>query len=826
MMYRNEISSHGIIFGQLLDDQIMKYPAILASGEVWLPSIDDVMYAIPSYIPTDLAVRCDENGGVSASVVSARVEVLKRLRQMEKTIESAYNSVSRKYSNIYDLVKSPNPDEWSSSTLTNICRMISPNRIDDTTFSLAIHKLILDNSLHFIARTSYATTQAFDVRPQSHVDVIQTVQKWSRLRDSPLHSFSEKARCIIHVHQKQLAESHREAPSQSPGTHTWTPDDKIILTFLLNALRPYRTTQSDPYSIGLSAILKMIGPKNAAVNDITLHKTLVNLAVLAPWQDLLVLAPEPRLDPADEDSSLRVKERDALVSKAFSSPPKQGPLGPEDFHLSDPLESVRHDFGDMPVYAIDAKDAEELDDGISIERIPSEPDNFWIHVHIADPASVIPPTHILAKEAAIQGTSTYTLQRSWSLFPRSLMYSSQQGLSLGSQVGAPTRVLTYSTKVNPQGEATDFNVRAGIVRNINITSYDAVDLAVYGALRPMAYPFGGEPPTPTLPSFSESQIQDLRDFALVAERLVNKRYRDGVFLMSGSSTSLDSTRHPNIKSPTLEPSSFRGFPKLTYAVTTFHNNDSGAHGMVAEMMKLGCSAISRFCLQRGVPVLRRAADVPALESESDRQRILDLRMPNCYVLPEDVKDMLIFSGAATYSLEPKGHFSLGIRDGEGYVRGTSPLRRYSDLVVHWQLHHALLGSAAPSIHPPFDERQLLELAVNSKAQERMAGTMKRNHEKYWQNMFIHRWMEDTARGVERHNDPLQNLEGYTSSVPRGNIYVHKKTLALFDIPKLGVRCQVEGLPRTLSKGTEMGVDIVDLSFGIRPKFIVRPKGQS
>lgn len=40
---------------------------------------------------------------------------------------------------------------------------------------------------------------------------------------------------------------------------------------------------------------------------------------------------------------------------------------------------------DLPIYVIDAVYAEELDDGISIESVPGEPNTDWIHIHVADP---------------------------------------------------------------------------------------------------------------------------------------------------------------------------------------------------------------------------------------------------------------------------------------------------------------------------------------------------------------------------------------------------------------------------------------------------------
>ena len=51
----------------------------------------------------------------------------------------------------------------------------------------------------------------------------------------------------------------------------------------------------------------------------------------------------------------------------------------------------------------------------------------------------------------------------------------QRGLSLGSEQG-PTNVLTFSFKADKSGDIVDYNVRAGIVRNVQTLRYDDVDM--------------------------------------------------------------------------------------------------------------------------------------------------------------------------------------------------------------------------------------------------------------------------------------------------------------------------------------------------------------
>jgi hypothetical protein len=814
---RNEICAHGVVIGEIQVDRRWKYVTLTSSGEIWLPVREDILFTIPALVPAELAARCGETEIAEGEVnIHARVEVLKRLKYIEKAVEDAYAICSHPSPEVYDAVKHRNPSRWARTTVAEVASLFFPE--PNLIAIFATHKFLMNRPMQFVAHPHYHSVHSFNVRPQMHVDELQMIMSWTRLRDGPIQDFGYKAQAIIQKNKRSPEQSPVGTPSQAQGDHSWNFKDKLILSFLLRSLRPTRSTQPDPYSLGQSAILKAINSKGPPVSDEEVQTVLVKLGVIAPWQDLQVMSPELELDLEDDASSPRIHADNAVVAKAFSAPPTKGPLGPEDFYPSDPLESVRHDFGDVPVFVIDDANAEELDDGFSIERIPLEPDNFWVHVHIADPASVIPPTHVLAKKAAKQLETMYFLHRSWPLFPRSLVHSPQSGLSLGARKNLPNNVLTLSSKVNDKGDIVDIKVRAGIVQNINIVSYDAVDNALNLPPNVQAYPFGGGPPKPQLQSLPEPHVKDLRDLMLVSDRLVARRYRDGGFTASLATAAItDFQRIPgNIESPTFKPSVFKGFPEFRYSVSYTHDKDAGAHAMVAEMMKLGCRVVSRFCRANDIPVLRRVALPPIMTSEEDLQKLLDIRMPNTCVPLEEAIKYTSFQPPGEYSLEPKGHAGLGVPDGEGYVRATSPLRRYIDLVTHWQIHHALLGDSAPSRRYPFDAEELLNLGISVKASEKTAKNITRQHERYWCTAFLKRWAEDTGRGVERQDDPLKKLQAITLAVPAADMNSRKYQTEIL-IPIIGMRVNLVNLDnRNMPSGTLVPVDIDSFRLGVRP----------
>ncbi|KAF5382145.1 hypothetical protein D9615_004421 [Tricholomella constricta] len=824
----NTIITHGIVLGQVSLDRRRRLVILTTHGEVWQPIREDVAFTIPDFVPTDLVSRCGLLAyATDQTQINARIEVLKRLRDLDRNIERAYNFVCQKSTEVYYKVRSPDPHKWAETTVAEVAHMITPK--SDTLTLFATHKYMMSNALYFIAQDSYESIQTLRVRPKSHVDNIRTIQDWSRRNDGPIQSFAVKARKIIAASQEIQKVSQGEAPTVAPASHVWTETDREILTFLQNSLRRTRTMQLDPYSLGQCFILKQLSLDRPRIDDSEVHKALIDLGVLAPWLDLVSLEPDLDLNTEPESTSSQIKVKEAITAKGFASiasSTHETPLGPEDFYPTDPLDSVRHDFGDLPVFIIDEGSAEELDDGVSIERIPSEPDNFWAHVHIADLASIMPPTHVFAKEASVRSESAYFIHRSWPLFPRNLMKNPQYGLSLGArEAGQPTPVLTFSSKINGQGEMTDFKVRAGLIRNTQVVTYNEVDAALGFKEIPYWYPFGRILQSkPTFRTLSESHISDLRDLRTIANRVIAKRQRENVVLFSRPVPEIKSVmRPPEIYGPVFEPTIFRGFPTFEYSVADASDLDTGSHGMVSEMMKLASRAASRFCTERGVPMIRRSADPRMMVINGNPQELFDLRTPNNYVR-HDLGLVRVESGpAGEYTLESKAHYGLGVPDGEGYCRTTSPLRRYIDLVSHWQLHHALLGSAAPTTGPPFDTNQLMKMAVSAHATEKLHQGLKRRHLRYWQLMILQRWADGTASGLERHDDPLQMLKGVTLSTPTQNESTGKFHVEA-SIRLLGLSASLEGLDSSdIPPGTTLPVKVQECRLGVRPQLLVTLK---
>lgn len=831
---RNEITSQGIVLSEAILDRQWNIYTLKTTGEVYVHLRTDVHFAIPNVISANLAQRCGTDPVTSsAQELNARVEALKHMREITLAAEHAANGANvaerQRSVNIYDLFRSREPHKWNKASVSEVTKMLykKPTFLE----YLGTHKFLMDNSLRYVADQNYLKTQTFSVRPIEDVEEIQTVLKWITDYRNSGHStghysrFIKKARSILQAYDKDRTRRDSGPMTQEPANHTWVEQDKVILGFLLRSLRLQRSIQTNPYALGRSTILKHLYPGQEVTDSMT-HETLVKFGVLAPWQDLLVLLPEFDIDLEPEATSPRAIAEKALVKKSYSTLGSTAGqvLGPEDFHPTDPLDSVRHDFGNDRVFIIDDVDAEELDDGCSLERIPSEPDNHWIHVHIADPAHLLHPGHALCHLARKRGCTLYFLQKSYPLFPRTLMHHPIHGLSLGSNEknGLPNKVITFSIKVDGNANILDYNVRAGLIRNMTKITYGSVDQALGVPPTAIGYPFGPPPKTIPASSISEEDLADLRVLYRLTNDQVQKRFREEriSFTMEAAKLarmSLD----PNMRSPTMEPSVFNGFPELLYSVSGAGVEDAGSRNMVSEVMKLACRTASRFALDHNLPLLRRGTGPILASSETAFAEILAQRSPSSYVPLHTNLERIAISPPATFSLEPKEHHPLAVPEGEGYSRATSPLRRFDDLVVHWQLHHALLGSKARS-RPPFDADALEKYIPELTAKDLSVRHGHTRNINFFVLLFLKRWMNATAKGAERpFGDPLASLTAYTVSMVQDTFmgsygcHVH--------IPEIGTKAHLVGLSAgvSLPLSTELKVKVTRIDLGIqRPKLVV------
>ena len=103
--------------------------------------------------------------------------------------------------------------------------------------------------------------------------------------------------------------------------------------------------------------------------------------------------------------------------------------------------------------------------------------------------------------------------------------------------------------------------------------------------------------------------------------------------------------------------------------------------MVTDLMLMAGEAVARYCLEREIPI-PFATQAP----------------PDAPAVPQDLAGMYAyrrFFKPTQVKTQPELHAGLGLQH---YTRATSPLRRYSDLLVHQQLRAHLAGDQPLDIH--------------------------------------------------------------------------------------------------------------------------------
>ncbi|KJA26412.1 hypothetical protein HYPSUDRAFT_159478 [Hypholoma sublateritium FD-334 SS-4] len=825
---RNERTSEAIVLTDRLVDGKLQTVCLTSTGEITATMPTDVFFSVPNVISADLAARCGTEGiSETPQALNARIQALKQLRSISIEAQQAAQGSRmwdrQKILSVYDELKHHDPKKWGSCTLEQVADLfyVQPGYIN----YYATHKYLMERPLKYIAETGYIRNQKFRVRPERDVKEIQTVEDWIadyRIKpkvDGPYKNFIEKAQAVVDAYKKQPPRDSGPM-TQEKWDSSWNDTDIVILSYLLRSLQQHISSQLDPYQIGRNTIVTDV-LRVAEVSDDTIHRLLIELRIMAPWQDLHVLS--PLLNPSGDFGARGPIEKELeQIYRASSHPqPIAGlVLGPYDFHPSDPLDSVRHDFGNLKTFVIDSHTASELDDGVSVERIPSEPENHWIHVHIADPARQLHPGHALSVRARTQFSALYFGTELFPMLPFSVLHDPKLGLSLTDTVSRdqPNHVMTFSIKVDGKAKVLDYKVRAGLLRNVRKTTYDEVDLALGNEAFSKTYPFGGTRPTRVGVNAPLSE-DDLADLRLLRKLALDQEYKravvDRILLLDSTFVEIDMLTLPpvDIKSPHLPGAVYHGFPEMQYSVGSISNEDHGARNLVSEMMKLACQVASRFASDHDLPFIRRAVDP---FEWPDYELALKFANNTNVISQQDFLKAQGFASSGKYMLEPGAHALLGLPAGVGYSRVTSPLRRFMDLALHWQIHHALLGSKAPA-RVPFSKEEMETLILEAGVKDVQYRRLEKANKLFYALMYLKRFASDTARGVERPNgDPLSRIKAWTLHTPsRDNLNSLSVSVVL---PDLGIQAYAMDLPSfyvDLPPGSDLLVKLNHIDLGLR-----------
>ena len=741
----------------------------------------------------------------------ARVTVAEKVRAFNKAAEDFFNGYAALFKNLYPQVSAAEEDVWVSITVTEAAKLLNVQHPDRNIVLHAVYSHLMKHSQMFVMDNhNFLSTQTFYVRPRAQVERFKRVSHLRQTSSPRLEQFATRAKSIIAELRKMTTNPKNQTPSFNPAAElAFTEDDQLFIRLLLDSLVDIRSVQTDPYTPIVCHIIKAVGLYNGDVDSAQVRQFLVDIGVLAPWQDVTSLIEvQPALitslsDPVPSSMARRVAKSGATGTS----------LGLDDLYPTDPLESIRHDFGQLFVYTIDDHGAHELDDGISVERDASDSSCLWVHVHVADPTAILPPTHSFARRARDMVNSRYLYHRSQSMLPESLAGNK---LSLGHSAvnGAAENVMTFSAKVDSAGNIVDYKVRAGIVKNIRVLKYDDVDAAMSFDSQDAVYPFGRPRKLDSIPlnlppaDMENLQLLDLFRKRMVANRLSMPSFSYGIGFpeLNVSPTPLpvgvvDFTR----------PGLFCGEPKISYGVREPFS--SGSRQIVAEAAQVANRVASIFGRDHGIPLARRSLAAP-VRYDATLADLLKLRDETGCVDFFEVRRREMLPSSSRYTLEPAEHWTLGIAEGEGYTRATSPLRRYGDLVTHWQIKHALLHK-----QPLFSAREMQSTFEYIGAKEQRWKSVEQSHCKWWALAFVKRWMERNQKvGVY---NPIESLTGRATARARQDIF-RGLWVQEVHIAKLGLFGLLEGAAEQ-DIGAEVAVNIDEIVLTAHPVLRLKPR---
>lgn len=619
--------------------------------------------------------------------------------------------------------------------------------------------------------------------------------------DRSITDFVDKAKAAITVSRKARKEheSDVDLKEYAHDLPEWTPTDLNIISIIFSKLYETRSTQVSPITSQVTEIVKAIGAyPDEDIDRPVYAKVLKDIGMLPPWDSL----------KASEARESEVRD----IAMAGTSIPTEGELwkGHE-------LDDLREDCTSHQTYVVDDATAKELDDGIAVESIPGSEDH-WVHVHIADPTRYLPPTHPIAVQASFRGSTLYLPETTTPLLPMDIV---MKELSLGADTPEGKQAtMVFSGRLDSKGEIKDSKVRMAWIKKPRVVTYSAVDQQVLGVTgSPVTRPFGTPISLKNRSSGStklaEEEVTDLRLLHSLATKFRGNRMKNAGFdwqFLTGSVHLL--TQHPESSQnyydtnllPT-RPEIYTGNIQVDYSVPSSSSPTKLTAAMViAECAILANRVASHFCSTNSILVLYRGSSAPKSVPTPNNptagvsvEKVLSSRDQLFSVDPYLLASSGLYFPPGEMSMKPLAHWSMGFTKPDwGYIRATSPLRRFEDMLVHWQIKAFLAKSKGidKNLAPSMNANEIETLSKRSNMAERRVKKSSKVASAWWQAGLL----------LSRRNGP--DAPGYDTDGPdvvdlREKVMVKVAAPTAFGmgglgattpvfVPSLGVMGRIEG----------------------------------
>jgi len=330
-----------------------------------------------------------------------------------------------------------------------------------------------------------------------------------------------------------------------------------------------------------------------------------------------------------------------------------------------PFNDDRLDLRKEFIVTIDPETAKDFDDAIHVKSLGGG--KWEVGVHIADVSSYVQPGSALDVEARKRGNSVYLVNQVIPMLPEEL----SNGLcSLNPRVDR----LTYSciATVTEDGKILKHYTTRSVIHSKHRLSYEQAFVRL------------------------QRKPQDSLDQALNQSWKIASKLRSNRF--AAGSLDLDM---PEVKVHCDE----HGKP---YKMTRVEHDIS--HQLIEEFMLMANELVAKDLRRKQLPAVFRVHESPDAEKLAEYRELLkihDIKVGDLTQKKEVQRALKLIEGRpethalkvgllrslkrAVYSAKPEGHYGLGKED---YTHFTSPIRRYSDLIVHRALAGIKMGGTA------------------------------------------------------------------------------------------------------------------------------------
>lgn len=351
----------------------------------------------------------------------------------------------------------------------------------------------------------------------------------------------------------------------------------------------------------------------------------------------------------------------------------------------------RVDFRDIFTVTIDGLDAKDFDDAVSISK--DDQGNFHLKVHIADVSHYVKPNTTLDEEALKRGFSAYLADRTLPMLPEEL---SNGICSLNPNVDR--LVVSVEMKVGSSGEVKNYRIVEGAIKSDWRLTYEEVDEHFSSG------------------KFASDKVKQLiMTLGELTDILEAKRQKAGA-----------------LDFETIEPKVILNEQGRPQDVKI--RERSFATCLIEEAMILTNQVVATHMHTQKVPMIYRVHEEPDLAALLEVAEIIKefgyplkgIKLADHKTLQSIIafahkrEERLLINNLllrsmkqARYSSTLAPHFGLASKC---YTHFTSPIRRYSDLLVHRLLKNVLKGDDASYIS--FLRGEISSMAEELSGQER------------------------------------------------------------------------------------------------------------